>query len=214
MNAVIFDMDGVIINSEPIHFMIDNQLLKQLAIHHSDDYLDKFVGYTNPAMWQCIKTEFGIKESVDELIARQMSMKQTYFRDHPLMPIDGIVGLLDTLVKMKLKIGVASSSLRLFIEQVLTSTHLTQYIDEIVSGEEVPQSKPEPDVFIQCADALHVAPEHCVVIEDSTHGVIAAKHAGMFCVGFRNLDSGYQDLSFADRIVDHISEVLAVVPME
>jgi len=81
-------------------------------------------------------------------------------------------------------------------------------MDRIVSGDDMPRTKPHPDIFLKTAELLGLHPNECLVIEDSANGVRAAKDAGMFCVGFRNLNSGNQDLRRADIIVDSLAEVL------
>ena len=95
-------------------------------------------------------------------------------------------------------IAIASSSPRLFIEAVVEKIGIQQYFTIIVSGEEVERSKPEPDIFLKAARLLNVNPFECLVVEDSKSGTIAAKKAGMKCIGYLNLNSGEQDLSQAD----------------
>lgn len=106
-----------------------------------------------------------------------------------------------------MQIAIASSSPRIFIEAVIRKIELIDFFDLWVSGEEVERSKPEPDVFLRTAELLNVLPCDCVVIEDSTNGVIAAKKAGMKCIGFKNPNSGHQDLREAALVVSKISEI-------
>jgi HAD superfamily hydrolase (TIGR01509 family) len=84
---------------------------------------------------------------------------------------------------------------------------LRKYVKYWLSGEQVLRSKPEPDIFLKVAEVLNVDPADCLVIEDSASGIKAAKRAGMKCIGYRNLNSGNQDLSGADLIVDKIGEI-------
>ena len=207
MKTVIFDMDGVIIDSEPLHFMVDKIILKKLNINSPDNYLDQFVGFTNPAMWEVIKNEYSVKESIDELIDLQMSIKLKQLEENDYFPIDGITELLKSLAEKNYKAGIASSSPRIFIEAVIKKLKIENYFFKIVSGEEVPKSKPEPDVFLTTAKQLEAKPNSCVVIEDSKSGVAAAKKAGMKCIGFQNPSSGNQDLSSADIIVHSIADI-------
>jgi beta-phosphoglucomutase-like phosphatase (HAD superfamily) len=96
---------------------------------------------------------------------------------------------------------------RQFIEEALEKIEIKDYFTEWLSGEEVALSKPEPDIFLRVAELLNVKPYECLVIEDSTSGVIAAKRAGMRCIGYKNVNSGNQDLSEADLIVCNIEEI-------
>jgi beta-phosphoglucomutase-like phosphatase (HAD superfamily) len=90
---------------------------------------------------------------------------------------------------------------------VLAKFGIREYFSCIVSGEEVPAGKPAPGIFLEAARQLDVSPEHCVVLEDSRNGVLAAKRAGMRCIGYVNPNSGQQDLSAADRIVHEITDI-------
>lgn len=207
MNAVIFDMDGVIIDSEPIHFDIDMKTMKYLGFSISKEELEKYVGMTNPEMWLLIKNEYNLTQSVDEIIDYQLQNKISILRELDITPIEGIKELLSELKNHAIAIGIASSSPRIFIEEVLKKFDLEDYFACIVSGEEVPRGKPAPDVYIEAAKQLRVDAKNCVVIEDSRNGVTAAKNAKMKCIGYKNINSGDQNLSRADMIVDSIKEI-------
>lgn len=207
MEAVIFDMDGVIIDSEPIHFDVDIKTMAYLGVDISAKELEKYVGMTSPEMWQLIKNEYIITQSVDEIIDYQLKNKINILRNLEIGPIDGIKELLFELKSLGVRVGIASSSPRIFIEEVLRKFDLTDYFECIVSGEEVKRGKPAPDVYIEAAKELKVSPKDCIVIEDSKNGVRAAKEAGMKCIGYQNLNSGQQDLSQADIIVSSITQI-------
>lgn len=207
MKTVIFDMDGVIINSEPLHFMVDKIILEKAGIQENEDYLDKFVGYTNPEMWKQIISEKNLDLSVEELIEDQLKMKIDYLNQNDFYPIDGIHDLLILLKKKNISMAVASSSPRIFIESVLNKLNIQDYFSIIQSAEEVEKGKPEPDVFLHTVDLLQVSSSDCFVIEDSANGVTAAKRANIRCVGYQNPSSGKQDLSEADIIVNEIAEI-------
>lgn len=205
--AFIFDMDGVIVDSEPIHFEIDIQTMHHLGAEISKEQLEKYVGMTNPEMWSLIKQEFNLSHSVTEIIEYQLSNKIDKIRTMNIKPIEGIVELLDELKSRKIRIGLASSSPRKFIDEVLSKFNITEYFDSIMSGEEVERGKPAPDIYIETATILGVDPKFCYVLEDSRNGVIAAKAAGMYCIGYVNFNSGDQDLSEADMIVSSIRDI-------
>lgn len=99
---------------------------------------------------------------------------------------------------------VASSATRHNIETVMAKFEIEEDFEGYASGQDVSRPKPNPDIFLLAAEKLGLAPQDCVVIEDAKHGVGAAKSAGMPCIGYRNSSSGDQDLSEADKIVDHI----------
>ncbi len=207
LKAVIFDMDGVIVDSEPIHFEIDKRVLGSCNVNATDEILLPYVGTTNPDMWKDLKEKYDLKLSVDELIGLQTEMKIKVLNEIELVPIKGIRELLNDLRQNNIVTAVASSSPRYFIEAVLSKTNINGFFKDIISGEEVPRGKPSPDIFLKMAEILEVDPEECVVIEDSENGVKAALAAGMKCIGFVNPNSGPQDLSRASAIVNSICEV-------
>lgn len=206
-DAVLFDMDGVIIDSEPLHFDADQKTMAYLGHEVSYQELEKYVGMTNPDMWAQVKREYPIEQTVEEIIEYQLALKIEMLGKEDDEPIDGIRDLLAELQRSQKKIALASSSPRIFIEEVLKKFNIIHLFDSIVSGEEVPRGKPAPDVFLAAARELGVPPERCVVIEDSQNGVKAAKSAGMTCVGFINPNSGNMDLSLADVTVHSIRDI-------
>jgi len=205
--AYIFDMDGVIIDSEPIHFEVDIETMEHYGLSITHEQLERFVGMTNPEMWAILKQEYPLTDTVEEIIEVQLASKISKLRTSNLTPIDGIAQLLHELNRRNIPIGLASSSPRRFIMEVLSKFQIERYFQVVVSGEEVDKGKPAPDVYYEAARQLGVDPESCVVIEDSRNGIKAAKAAGMKCIGFVNVNSGNQDLSAADRIVTSIREI-------
>lgn len=207
VEAAIFDMDGVLIDSEPLHFMSDITLLKRLDIETDKAYHNKYVGFSAPDKWKEVIAEFNIRHSLQEILNMSVSTKLELLSQSDYEPIEGIPELLEELNANKIPVAVASSSSGQFIQEVLKKIQVEKYITKWVSGETVQRSKPEPDIFLKTAEVLRVNPKCCVVIEDSKNGVIAAKRAGMKCIGFLNENSGNQDLSRADIIVDKIQRI-------
>ncbi len=202
MKAVIFDMDGVLVDSEPLHYESDVAMLDRLGIRAPEGYLDRFVGVTNPVMWAEIAREFAVEKDVEEILNAQLSLKLKLLKKADLKPVDGIPELLAEIRKARLPVAVASSSSAIFIKEVLSRIGVARFIDAYVSGENVKRSKPEPDVYLKAAESVGVDPAFCVAIEDSKNGAIAANRAGMKCVGYRNPHPGNQDLSVCDLVVE------------
>ncbi|WP_435921385.1 HAD family hydrolase [Paenibacillus sp. DYY-L-2] len=207
MQAFIFDMDGVIIDSEPIHFEVDLMTLDDLGVKLGQKDLEPYVGMTNPEMWALIREKHNLSHSVEEIIDYQLTKKLDYLNRLEIEPIDGIRQLIKQLHRAGIPAGVASSSPRVFIESVLKKFNLFEEFCCITSGEEMAKGKPAPDIYLEAARLMNVRPENCVVLEDSRNGVVAAKSAGMRCIGFINPNSGNQDLSLADFVVSSISEI-------
>lgn len=207
MKAFIFDMDGVIIDSEPIHFEIDVETMKYFGVTIAPHELERFVGMTNPEMWSILKQEYSLPQSVSEIIEYQLKSKIEWIRSTDLASIEGIQELIFDLKKNNILIGLASSSPIAFIHEVLRKYNFFDYFDSIISGEEVTKGKPAPDIYLEVSNQLNIKPNECWVLEDSKNGVQAAKAAGMKCIGFINENSGNQDLSRADIIVNNIRDI-------
>ncbi|NFA43836.1 UNVERIFIED_ORG: phosphatase [Clostridium botulinum] len=207
MRAFIFDMDGVIIDSEPIHRQVHGEIMNTLGINISKGELALYAGATNEYIFTKLKERYGIKKSVSELMDYKSKLIINKVKKESLEPINGIRELLNALRKNNIKIAIGSSSPRSLIEAVIDKFNLHSAFDCIVSGEEVERSKPYPDVYIEVSKKLGINPEKCIVVEDSHNGVQAAKSAGMKCIGFNNVNSGNQDLSKADVRVDTIRKI-------
>ncbi|MCY6372294.1 HAD family hydrolase [Clostridium ganghwense] len=205
---VIFDMDGVIIDSEPIHFKLEQKLFKSYGIEVSAKEHDTFIGSTSYYMWDSIRNKYKLSQDLEELVQKD---RREYFEllssSLDTEPIEGVCNLIKELYEKGIKIAVASSSPLDVIELVLKKFKISEYFDFIITGDFVEKSKPEPDIFLYAANKLGAKTENCVVIEDSHNGVRAAKKAGMKCIGYKNLNSGKQDLSMADRVIHSYSEI-------
>lgn len=210
IEAFIFDMDGVIIDSEPLHFEVDIQVMKDFGAAITQEQLEKYVGMTNPEMWTSIREEYRLQQSLSDIIDYQLSNKIQILTSREMEPIDGIRELLADLKRNGIPVGIASSSPPTFIKAVLRKFDLLDTFDCVVSGEEVERGKPAPDVYLRAAELLGVKPDRCMVLEDARHGIAAAKAAGMQCIGFVNPNSGRQDLSAADHVVSAVSEVATI----
>lgn len=207
MKAAIFDMDGVIIDSEPIHFEVDMQTMKELGVNISKEELNKYVGTTNEYMITELKSKYNIERSLEEIVDYKMKLTINKVKDAEINVISGIPELLSSLKNNNIKTAIGSSSPKELINAVIEKFGLEKYFDCIVSGDEVKEGKPKPDIYLEVSKRLAIEPRECIVIEDSKNGVLAAKNAGMKCIGFKNINSGNQDLSKADIVVDSINEI-------
>lgn len=208
IRAAIFDMDGVIIDSEPLHLNIEEDIFKKLGISITYEEHNTFIGTTSYYMWDKIRTNHNLTQSLEELVELDRNTYLDFLNDTlDLEPIKGVKELITDLHKNNIKLAVASSSPLNVIEKVLNLFHIRDYFDYIVTGDYVRKSKPEPDIFLYAAEKLDVDPKECVVIEDSHNGVLAAKKANMKCIGYKNPNSGNQDLSKADLTIDNFNNI-------
>lgn len=207
IKAVIFDMDGVIVDSEPLYFEVDKLLLREYGIEVADADLQKYVGIANPVMCAESIEKYSLSCTLEEMLDRQTLHRNRLWETKAWEPIPGIPELLQDLKRNGLKIGLASSSSRHQIETVLTGLKLKQFFDAVAGFEDVSKSKPDPGVFLKAAELLDVSPADCLVIEDSENGTKAAKLAGMKCVGYQSPGSVALNLELADTVVRSISEI-------
>ncbi|MDP8211151.1 MAG: HAD-IA family hydrolase [Candidatus Stygibacter australis] len=202
IEAVIFDMDGVIINSERDHYLANQKLYKYLGISLDAVEYDRFVGLSSKIMWTEVREEFQLKQSVDELMGLAEKAIMEHFSNIELTATVGFMDLLDYINERSMKIAVASSSPLAMVNLVVDKLGIKDYFDLLVSGDQVEQGKPYPDIFIHTAALLQSQPGNCMVIEDSHNGALAAKRANMNCIGYQNPSSGNQDLSICDLVVN------------
>jgi beta-phosphoglucomutase family hydrolase len=203
LEAVIFDMDGVIINSEPLHYEANQQLFDKLGFSVPMDEYSNYIGISTEKMWEDLRDKYDLNENLDTLTDKHREHTHEFIRKNMNgNEIPGIRKILEELKDKNIKTAVASSSSKDLIETVLKGFDLCQYFDILVSGEEVEKGKPNPDIFIYVAKKLKVNIKNCLVIEDSTNGIKAAKKAGAKCIGFNNPDSHGQDLTKADIVIN------------
>lgn len=204
LKAVVFDMDGVLIDSEPVHFAANKRMMReQFGIELVYEDYRGFIGSTVEKIWKFYREKYKLYQyewnqlmDMAESVLAQMVEKDGY------PEIKGAVKMVRSLKEKGHLLALASSSPMTSILRNLKSLGITECFDTIVSGMEVENPKPAPDIFLQAAGNLRVKPDECIVIEDSCNGAKAAKAAGMACLGFINPNSGNQDLSEADYLFE------------
>lgn len=212
IQTVIFDMDGVIVDTEPVHHYAYFQHFKQLNIEVSDELYRTFTGNSTRNVFQKIKEMFNLPHEVEDLIQTKRSLFNDAFdTKEDLYLIDGVEDLIKDLHQNGIQLIVASSASKVTIDRVFNRFNLNQYFTHKVSGEDFPKSKPHPAIFEHAA-SLSIAPkENCIVIEDSKNGVEAAVAANIFCVGYDSLHSKDQDLSKSNVLIKHFNELNAEI---
>ncbi len=206
--AVIFDMDGVLVNSEPFYVEVEQTNFKKLGLVITEDEHKTYQGTATDRMWEIIKEKHGVDQSVEELVEMTNSVVTPYFASlEAIEAMPGVELLIRRLKKEKVPLALASSSYPDVIEIILQKTGLKSCFDAVVDSQLAGASKPEPDIFLLAAQKLGIAPEKCIVIEDSTNGIKAAKSAGMYCIAYAGPGSELQDQSHADRIITDFNEL-------
>lgn len=204
--AIIFDMDGVLIDSEHIHYKVDIELFNKLGITVTEDVHQHYLGMAGDFMYADLKSRFELSGSMIELLEFDESFRCDYFeRLTVLNPNEGIIGLLNEIKLAGLKLAVATSSSPELARILMKRCEITSYFDNIVTTSEAGKSKPAPEVYLLAAQKIGVAPSNCIVFEDSPIGVSAAKSAGMYCIAIQTNSVDVRTLSAADYLVQTFS---------
>lgn len=210
ISTVIFDMDGVIIDTEPIHHHAFFTQFAELGIAVSDELYASFLGSSTRNVFQCLKQEFALPQEVPALLQRKRELfNQAFDTDASLDLLPGVRALIQDLQAHGVQMVLASSASKATIARVFNRFGLTPYFSHTVSGEDFAQSKPNPAIFLHAAELAQTPVGECIVIEDSANGVAAAKAAGIYCIGYASPHSAGQDLRLADRVIQDFSELSA-----
>jgi HAD superfamily hydrolase (TIGR01509 family) len=187
VKAVIFDFDGTIIDSEENYYEADRLLMKRFGIDFTMKMKEEFIGVGNQAMMNELKTRYKLDIDVDEMI----KLKNNYYIDlarKNTKIYKGMFKLIKILFNKNIPMAIASGTTDYILEELVTNLDLKKYFNVIISADDIGKSKPEPDIFLATAKRLNVNPENCIVIEDSKHGVEAAKRAFMRCIAIPYLN--------------------------
>ena len=212
MIAILFDLDGVLADSEPWWNEIDATLLKQYGATYRGEYHQDVLGINYRLAIEFYKKAFNIPAPTEEMMQRRGEIAAEFFaKQIGLFP--GTKEVLNELRQMKLRLAVATSSVSTSARPFLNRTGLTDFFEVVVTGEEVTHGKPAPDIYVRAAEKLQVRTDECLVIEDSLSGVTAGKAAGMRTVAIpdtRFVDSApYRQQ--ADYMLTRIIEIPALV---
>ena len=206
--AVIFDMDGVLVDSEPLHVSVETSMFKEFNIPITKDMYTRFAGTTSLSMWGSLVSEFKLNRRPEELASLSNNRFIEELRSSKDVKLfDGVVDVLKDLKSRNIPVALASSSSIDIVYAVLDRFELRSYFTEIVTGSDVSHSKPHPEIFLLASKQLQISPSNCIVVEDSTNGVLAAKHAGIFCVGFKPA-SNHHELLDASVVIGSFGEFM------
>lgn len=206
VKLVIFDCDGVLVDTEEVYFNMNREYIRQNGGDFDLKYYEHFIGSHSQTMWSELKEKFNLPGSVEALIENEKEKKKIALSKANLRPIAGVTNLINTLQVKGITCAVASSGRRDNVNLILDKIGLREKFKAIIAGEDVMHGKPAPDIFLKAASECGFHAAGSVVIEDSHNGARGAKAAGMGLVGYINRHSGEQDLSLADLRISSFTD--------
>jgi beta-phosphoglucomutase len=207
LKAIIFDMDGVLVNSTKYIWESFNVLLKDEGVHFTDKDIKKYLGLSLRDQIQQWKKEYGIKEINLEEFSRKAAEIQLEGIKKEFSPNNALHIFLNKAKAQNIKLAVATSSRRWRAEKILEILHIKDYFEAIVTSEDIHNHKPHPDVFLEAAKRLREHPEECVVFEDAVDGIRAARKGNMKVVAIKTQYQSTEELHEADLIIKDFSEM-------
>ena len=210
IGAVIFDMDGVLVDSEPLHHRSTQAALGARGVSYTERDNRAFFGATDAEMLRVLRILFDLPDATAALVEAKTRHLVDLIRTEA-RPLPGVPGVPLRLREAGLPLALATASRRPVIQAVLETIGLQDAFRAIVSGEEVARGKPAPDAFLMAARRLGVEPERCLVVEDSRNGVLAGKAAGMTVAAIPCPATRHEDFSAADLVLPDLEALLAVL---
>lgn len=202
-DAVVFDMDGVLLDSEPLHHQVLNRVLAAEGHTLTFDAYHRYIGTTLEYTWSDLADRLRLRAPIAEYLAAYDAAILESYRTRSVIA-SGARELLDLLRVEGLRLAVASSSERAWVETALRALSVREMFETVVTGDMVQHSKPDPEIYLLAARTLQVSPQRCLAIEDAPKGVASAHAAGMTVVGVRTAYTAESPLSGATLILDEL----------
>jgi len=207
VKALLFDLDGTLINSEIIHFDCWSEILTEYGIKLTYDiWLKNYAGIPLPAKAEKLIKNYNIKTTQAEIIKKkeQVTIKRLRAKDVDMMPY--AMEILNYFSEKKLILGLVTASSRADVEAIFERNGLGRYFNVIITRSDVNKSKPDPESYNTCLNKLGVAKEGCVVFEDTISGIKSAKAAGLLCFAIQSNAVIRDELSIADQLFLNLRE--------
>jgi beta-phosphoglucomutase family hydrolase len=204
MKAVIFDMDGTVVDTTRIEYDAWKQMFDERQV---DFPYDDYIGALGAKGSEIVKERI---DTTDDEIEEMLAKKETYLKQlveqNGLQLIPGVEKVMQEIQKLNLKMALATGSSQEKLDFIMERFHLRQYFDVFVTSDDVKNGKPDPEVFLKAASKMNVPPHECIVMEDASNGVEAAKSANMSCIAITST-RGKDQLEKADVVINHYREL-------
>ncbi|MCJ8152417.1 HAD family phosphatase [Chryseobacterium sp. SSA4.19] len=208
LKAVLFDMDGVIVDTEPLHRKAYFKTFEDLGIQVSEGMYTSFTGASTKRVCETLINEFNLSQTRENIASiKRNYFKDCFYNDNEFDLIPGVRELIQHYYENGITLILASSATMTTINMVFEKFGLEQYFKGKISGADLKESKPHPEVFLLAAEMAGEPAENCMVIEDSTNGILAAHRAHIFCAAYRSPHSKNQDYTLADTVVSDYTEL-------
>lgn len=212
IKCVIFDMDGVIIDSEEIHKKAYYETFISIGVDVSESLYKTLTGSSTINAFQKLVTHFNLDLNPEDLVLNKRKRYVNFFENDPTLHlVKGVEELIKHCHKKGLTLILASSSAMVNIDRVFNRFDLNQYFTEKISGADLTASKPHPEIFEKAALLGNTPKENCIVIEDSDNGIKAANDAGIFVFGYKNRMAADQTLENADFIINNFKRLMKLL---
>mgnify|MGYP002640547527 CR=1 FL=1 len=204
--GVLFDLDGLLVDSERVQQLSFNKVLADHGVHLDDEAFSRLVGISTRRNFIALKEQIGFAESVDSIVERK---NKAYLElvPHEMRPMPGALALVQSLKTLSIPMAVASSSFRVDVVAPLRAVGLLEYFPRIVAGDEVEHTKPAPDLYLAAAKQVGVHASSCVALEDTQSGLRSAIAAGVPCLVVPNRYTRNHDFAGNSAQVSSLEEV-------
>jgi HAD superfamily hydrolase (TIGR01509 family) len=210
LKALLFDMDGLMIDTEPIYWDVERVLARQHGVSVSDATLRKMMGRSRLDSMRIFLADCGITRCTVEalLVTREQLMLERYAAGVEPMP-----GLHETLARFhsRLKLAVVTSSPRIFTDVLLPALKVDDYFEVVQTGDDIERGKPDPQIYLRAMSRLNVEPPECAVLEDSHSGALAAHRAGAFVIAIPTALTAHEDFSFTQARTQNLMEAIPLI---
>ena len=203
--AVIFDMDGVLIDSSQIVFESFNKILEPHNFRINEEEYKQYLGITAQGLCNKWKKEYGLDFTAEFIADETTRLQMNVLKSKPMDP--SALNFLKELKRGFIPIGLGTSSPRIRAEKILESLGIKNFFGAIVTGDEVIEHKPNPEIFLKVSEKLGIAPEKCIVIEDAINGVEAAKRGKMKAIAYLTGNHKEEEFKHSDFILRSFSEL-------
>lgn len=207
IKAIIFDMDGLIVNTETLYSKAVQKVIGKREKQYTFKVKRQMMGRTGIEAMRILKDKLGLKKSAEEILKEREKIYGRILSQTKIKPFPGTLELLKLLNALRIKKALASSSSGKWIKLTLKKLNIAKEFKVVVSGDEVKKGKPNPEIYLLAAKRLDLSPQDCLVLEDSLAGVKSAKRAGMKCIAVPNKYTKGIDFSRADKVVNSLEEI-------